>query len=832
MALASMLGRILKGVETEQRHIVRVFLASPSDLMHERRAAWEVVERLNKNWAKKAFNLQIELMGWEETIGTFGRPPQENIDEDLAKCEIFIGMLWYEWGSANTGKYASGFEHEFRLAEEGNRNSKRPEIYLLFKEVDEARPGGAGPGYTRIKEFKNEIRQKVLWHQFSDETEFRDKLEGILADYIVRLHQAESDQQPKTASDDSRDSIVPAQQSNREDQPQLPLETLSFLRNFAEQASKSADDEPISPAELARFRLLGTLLAGEGNDDAMLGVYDANILFVHANELSLDRRECAELAECGIAHSGAQNIPYWRWLVAVGGLEGPFIPLRTVFGSDSLRIGALKLMRLMQIAKFESDSFDREFYVDRWLANKTPPAVRSAALGYLGEFGTIAELQKVRAEIARADYQTLKPAINAYARILLTQSAEASFGALIEHQSDTVEEKLLASIFARPATLPSALLEAAISNRAAAVRKQAAAELVARNQCTRQIADELVGDSEAEVRLEGLFARKALGDRISEDQARAVLVKRRIGAGFNALAMNYSSTEGDAQLELFLRQQRRAAPKAELKEIAKKAPIFEQTYVFEEIRRSFKSRGDELRAALRDEFVSWFAKELGKLEARVSDSDILGRTRKIEMSLRSQWMNEALAIVANQGDCQDLLLVRDLVATDEKLLTVEVVQFLARCGEWADVELVLQFSNPNPSKSIGLLGLHVPEEDLAFAANALLSLGATRVRDLLKLNMKDSIRARVVAGLNANQFRGLSDDDVAEMFEAEDEGVRQSAVLSAVAFLPVARLKALMKRHLDPSKKRFYNVGVWLDLGVSLDRAAAKKIAKRAVAAA
>ncbi len=789
------------------------------------------MDKINKIWGRKAFNLQIELMGWEDTIGAYGRPPQENINADLAKCELFLGMLWYEWGSSNIGrKYASGFEEEFHLAADSHKAAGRPAIHILFKQVDEGRPGGTGPGYARIKEFKEEIRSKVLWHGFADESEFREKIETILSDYIIELHQAETQKEPQAATDEVKGDSIPTQPSAPEDEnPQLPPEALSFVREFADHAAKDATVLPVKAAEIARFRLLGTLLSEHGNDDTMLGVHDANTLFVHSDELSLAWREYAALAECGVVNLDAQNAPVWRWLVAANGLDGLFIPLRTIWGSEKLRIGMFKLMRLMATAHFESEAFTRDFYLEKWFAADNAKAVREAALGYLGEFGTPADLPKIQEEIERADYQTLKAAIHAYAAILSRESVEKALGALMEHQSDSVETGLLKAIFQRPSMLPTPLLEQGVSHRATEVRRMSATELNARQKITREIADVLVADAEPEVRLQGLLARVALGDRVPDDEARTILVKRRIRSGFNALAMTYPSTEGDAQLQTLLKKQKESVPRSELKREAAKASIFDQELVFEEIRRAFKTRGGELRAGLRDGFADWFTKTLAELEVIVGQSETLEKTKKLEDSLRNGWMREAFAIVIAQGDCQDLPLVRDLVATKEALLTAEVVEYLAECGEWADVALVLRFSETKPSRGVGLLGYYMPAEEVAVAARALLKLGKKRVRDVLGLTLDNRIRAQIIASIPATEFRQLSDDEIAALFKSENDAIRRTTVIRAVAALPLTRLKKLMARHLDPDEKRFYNVGVWLDLGVTLDRATASAIAKRAL---
>jgi hypothetical protein len=81
-----------------ERKIIKAFLASPGDLIDERVAAKQVVESFNELRAD-SLGYQVELVGWEDTTSGFGRP-QEIINRDLDKCDLFIGLIWKEVGHA------------------------------------------------------------------------------------------------------------------------------------------------------------------------------------------------------------------------------------------------------------------------------------------------------------------------------------------------------------------------------------------------------------------------------------------------------------------------------------------------------------------------------------------------------------------------------------------------------------------------------------------------------------------------------------------------------------------------------------------------------------
>lgn len=120
----------------DSRKIVRIFLASPGDLKEERRAAKSVVDEFNSFWADET-GYRVELMGWEDTVASYGRP-QATINQDLEKCELFVGMIWKRWGTPpDAGSiYSSGFEEELKTSVTNRKIKGKPEISLLFKVVD------------------------------------------------------------------------------------------------------------------------------------------------------------------------------------------------------------------------------------------------------------------------------------------------------------------------------------------------------------------------------------------------------------------------------------------------------------------------------------------------------------------------------------------------------------------------------------------------------------------------------------------------------------------------------------------------------------------------
>ena len=63
----------------------------------------------------------------------------------------------------------------------------------------------------------------------------------------------------------------------------------------------------------------------------------------------------------------------------------------------------------------------RDLFLDSWFAEDTQSQVKVAALNYLSECGLPSDLQKIKEELARGDYQTRGAALDAIVTINLRQ---------------------------------------------------------------------------------------------------------------------------------------------------------------------------------------------------------------------------------------------------------------------------------------------------------------------------------------------------------------------------------------------------------------------------
>jgi hypothetical protein len=112
-----------------QGQLLRLVVASPSDVQVERNILPTVIEEINNSVAKDR-GVRLDLARWETDAypGFHPEGPQGLIDAILRieDCDILIGIFWKLFGTP-VKDARSGTEHEFCLAYESWQQQRRPQ---------------------------------------------------------------------------------------------------------------------------------------------------------------------------------------------------------------------------------------------------------------------------------------------------------------------------------------------------------------------------------------------------------------------------------------------------------------------------------------------------------------------------------------------------------------------------------------------------------------------------------------------------------------------------------------------------------------------------------
>ena len=532
---------------SESRKVVRVFLASPGDLVEERAAAKQAVEELNRNWF--AFlGYHVELVGWEITVGGFGRP-QAIINQDLDTCEYFLGLLYRRWGMPpdTSGKFTSGFEEEFSSSVTRLKATGKPEVHLFFKAIAPADLLDQGEQLKRVLAFKNEIVEgkTLLYAEFSDIPTFQEKIRRCLSTYIQQLIK-EEELATNLVSQSSTENLISvdadlvsdaitenpptteaATQTATSEGP-LTTEGAEFLRGVIARSEQFSADSSTTAIEVARYRLLGYVLRSDQNDKAILGVHDANLLFEARSEFSFSSRERGGLIIAGLVAYEQEVIPLWHWVAITGDIK--LLSVMSAWGgTDESRTGALEAMRDIALPLRVDDDLPRNEFLESWFKIDAPTKIKVAALDYLSVCGTDEDLASVRAERDRNDYQTSNKATEVIVRITLRNSSHKAFLALQELQPETVSADLLRDIFDNCGGIPDEVLREGLSHRSSAVRLEIIRLLIARHAMNKETAEQLLTDANVQVHLEAMTFLVSQNRSFSKEEARKLLVEKSQG---------------------------------------------------------------------------------------------------------------------------------------------------------------------------------------------------------------------------------------------------------------------------------------------------------------
>lgn len=817
----------------DSRRVVRVFLASPGDLPDERRTAKSVVDEFNQLLAD-AFGYQAELVGWEDTVSVFGRP-QAVINRDLERCELFVGLMWKRWGTPpdNSGTYTSGFQEEFEKSVKRRLDSGQPEISLFFKEIGPEFLDDPGEELKKVQAFRDRLISEkiILFENFSDIQDFEKKFRRCITTYILSLKAQQidkvSDQSQAPSSGDEKPQAKESTSTSSE--TPLSVEGTKFLREFILKTEQSSEQQPIEAVEIARFRLLASLVGTQNNDPRYLGVHDANLLFSKKSDFTFGHRELAGLLACGLDHYSQENTPLWHWLAAIDGLAHGILSLYSFIGPTAKRVGTLKAMRL--ISEPLDSELERKRYLDSWFSGDATSDLKVAALGYLGDCGITSDLTTIRQEFDKGDNQTVSTAADVIIRVNFRESREKAILALFELQPTSVDKSLLTILFANEATLETGVLLQGVGHPNSGVRRIVVELLRKRRALTNEIAEQLMTDTEASVRYEALKVFVDSGRTFSDDEAKKILVKQNTGGGFGLIALSMSDTAGETCWEDFKLRRLRLLKDKELEEILSKDTVFDLDAKFILTERHFKQYAEDLRKSVDDQYKTWYVKTFSSMVERFGEyaASFKEKMASFEDYIRRDATRKGLDILCHKATPGDLGRVRTALKSGFINYSDSDVEYLRKFGEWEDIELIIDcVGRPEAGRSSLLLSV-ADNSKYRIPARTIYALGKARLPEVLAMPAPSMLLSHLVFEIPDKVFRNLKDGSITLLLQLQNDDVRKATALKCVRALSKARLAKLLAGYISGEQQRYYNVIHWLDFGISVSKDRALRAVEKVI---
>ena len=171
-----------------QVRVLRIVLASPSDVQAERDALPEVLNELNLGVAADR-RMRLELTRWETDTypGFHPEGPQGLIDPiiRIEDCDILIGIFWKRFGTSINDKEKSGTEHEFRVAYKAWKEKQRPQIQIYFNQkAYSPKTKEETDQWGQVLEFKKQFPKEGLWWPYKGKSNFGGLVRKHLTQFI------------------------------------------------------------------------------------------------------------------------------------------------------------------------------------------------------------------------------------------------------------------------------------------------------------------------------------------------------------------------------------------------------------------------------------------------------------------------------------------------------------------------------------------------------------------------------------------------------------------------------------------------------------------------
>ena len=814
------------------RHI-KLFLASPGDVLPERQLVIDAVDEINKEVAPRT-NSFVEVKGWEDTHSGPGRP-QDLINKEADKCELFVGIMWKKWGTppANEGPYTSGFEEEFELALERYKETGEPNISMYFKSIEDPIKIKDGEDFAKVQADIEKVRglqsrleneKPLLYNPFETATEFQRKVRLKITNYLFDLEKAEQESEEQEQAR-TKQPLDESESTEKDDSKKSPFSEVGhkFLTKFIKDTKAEDSEDNITPFEVARFRLLSCAVSKSGNDKTFLGVHDANIIFKN-RKTKLGLREISNLVNTSLKHIDYENAPLWFWYKAHSDeIQEDILPLKSFYNSDEdVSIGALKAMDIVGTALPNKPPIDRQFILERWFSDKSSDEVKVAALRYLKNHGVENDLSFIQTELESLNSKTSRMSIEAYFCIQYRYNKLNAAKYLFQNQFEMIDEELLNNALYFIDELDEDLLRLGLKHSNSKIRLESFKKLIGKQKIVSDDIQSLANDKSAEIRFELVNHFLNENQPLNDDVVKRTLVKPVKGMGI--FGSGYDR-EGRAMQDKYNVNKHMKMSEQELLEKIQNGLIFNDDPYFVLCDRYFKKYADKLRENVDNKFKEEFEKYIKRLEETGLEEDSVKQSRKLEEHIRTEMTRRGLDVLCKHVEEQDLNRVRNGLSEDFVDSSICEIQYLQKVGGWEDISIIAN-ANKTYSNDNSLL-VNIGDGWDEVKAEAIYSIGRERLDEVFNIKMPSGVLVELIKISSSPMFSKVSEKTLLGLLESEEDKLRKAVSLKISQTFKKADIKTFLSKYLDSDDYHYYNVIYWLDFGASLTKSVVNNGAKR-----
>jgi hypothetical protein len=774
--------------------ILNVFLASPGDLTEERRIAPDVVDELNQSMGRQ-LNWRIELLGWEDTMPGFFRP-QEKINEDVDRCQLFVGLLWKRWGQPpGAGDYESGFEEEFDRASQRRLQDGLPEIWLFLKTLTDEVLRDPGEQLKKVLAFRKAIEAKktLKYVKFDGPDDWEKLFRKSLTSYLLELSRREGSlalgEFPTSSPDVRATESIPAKSDDSESSASKDKHSEKAIKSLAtvSDAVKNgalgfSGNTELDGTDLARLTVLASAFFAARFPDELLDVHQANFLYKSRQEIPLTEREWS-IAVRSAFGSTAKRIPGWFWLRPTVRVRRYFIDLAVRDLNNAVRVGAARTFDELEIVL---SAREKKYLLGGVAANYEENVVK-ATLRWLNRQGNAEDVWFL--DRIRDEHSTLKSEIETCRLQIIARHLPSKFVSYITTSDIEVPDTLPIPLFSK---IEARALESLLGHKNVSVRRLAARVLSARKQLSKEVAISLIDDSDAGVRVIAIRTAIELGAKLNSRTIRDKVPKR--GGLLAAMA------DPDSDADELVRKSFATLSFSELQEKLD-WDVGDSVIAYEILGlHHFAQFSHTLREDIADNFETYRRRWEEKIRSRIGDAakPLIAdyETKGLHDFIRSQFVAAALHALAANGTIADEKIVRSFRNSNDSNILTRVAEFLGREGNDGDVATIIDIATKTWSNIDGL-------------ASSIYRISKNPSALCIDGGVNERIRAKLLGLLSSREVSILKPQWITLLL-AEDAELRKQTVRRIAAVTAVKERRSILNSYLG-QPTYYYEVIFWFD---------------------
>lgn len=666
-----------------ERNILSVFVASPSDLSDERNALRDIVERLNKIYGKR-IGWQIELLGWEDTLPGFSRP-QALINKDVENCELFIGMLWKRWGT-DSGEYSSGFEEEYSIARSRRLNDGRPEIWMLFKRIEDELFEDPGEQLKKVVHFQSQLKEdkELLFKEFEDINAFRDVAYDNLSAYLLEIYSSIQKTSSKLETEPPISKAIPnIKQKQLDSQDNKNDELTDVFTKIGEYLGDGRDDEIDYWCRIRAYLTTSTLFS-QSHIGELFGTHETNLVYRKRYEWNLSYNEIWFLMRTYFGDfSGV--IPGWYWL---SGKDVTEIDNILFYYSQNDRNSAV---RRGALAALNYSNTTPSLEVISYLLKDDDDEIVTAAIGLTKDCKEKAVLGLLEPLLTHKNEKIKNVAIFTYIDLLYLFDPKQSF-IFLKEKSSEVTSVYKASLESLDLKVRVDLLVSAVFEAAPRVREYAADYLYRIDALTADISEKILLDTDSFVRKIGFIWLINNGREFSLSEISKLFPKPE-ARGPSLLAVLSSQVTEDDIIPLVLTRMKQE----QLEDMVDFYTQYGKEAYEALVTSHFSTIAEKIRSDLRNNLEDIKRHSIDKLKERYGDnasSSILAQYKPdIEQFIKDSFTEIALKGLSLLNDKSDIQFARQYLGKLKyNLGEDECISLIERYGDHSDIDSLINLA--------------------------------------------------------------------------------------------------------------------------------------------